>query len=58
MKIVAYYQNLYNKNFSKNHISGYISTIRASRAPKFRRMIDYLMDCVNNLVRIGKVIYF
>jgi hypothetical protein len=45
------YQYVYNMNFSKNQISCYISTIWGSRAPKFRRMIDYLMDCVNNLIR-------
>jgi hypothetical protein len=41
-------QYLYNKEFSKSQISDYISAILGSRAPKFARMIDYLMDLVNN----------
>ena len=51
-------QYLYNKNFPNNQITDYISAILGSRAPKFRKMIDYVMDFVKNLVRMRKVIYF
>jgi hypothetical protein len=41
-------------NFSKNKITDFISAILRSKAPNIRRMIDHVMDFVENLVRMQK----
>jgi hypothetical protein len=38
----------------KNQITDYILAILGNRAPKFRRIVDYFIDFVNNLVRMRK----